>query len=124
EIISRRICSPNRALVNPGTQQSNLRGGELVSLSGRRHLHIFDQPGDIMDERTAGAASWQDIGAVFAAFERIRTIVEPEAALRSLRPVAPEAEGFQDGLDVQGEIHLSGGWRRQFGRVHFITDDS
>jgi hypothetical protein len=78
-------------------------------------LHVLHQTGNVVNERTFCTVAGQNIDTVVAAFEGARAIVETEPAFRFGRAVTAETGGFQDGLDVAGEIDLSLGGRWQFG---------
>jgi nucleoside-diphosphate-sugar epimerase len=46
-----RLLRPLRTLVDPRAEEADLCGRERVAFTGRRHLHLFIQTGNILDER-------------------------------------------------------------------------
>src|SRR5207253_1143521 len=60
-----QIGRPDRALIYPGPYEPDLRRGEGVSLAFWRHLHILDQPCDVMNQRTFTAVPHDHIFTTF-----------------------------------------------------------
>lgn len=107
---------PRQALIDPGAEKRDFMGSEwFVFRSGRRHLHVFDEARDIIDERTAGAVAGNDRRAVLAALESCGAIVEAKAAFGAFGAVAAEATGVEDRANVAGEIDLRGDRRGEAG---------
>jgi len=77
---------------------------ERITFSFRRHFHLRHEPGDIVDERTFRALAGNHGDTGIAALEQRRAIVHAKAAFGFLRPMAFEAGGVEDGLDVAQEI--------------------
>src|SRR5437899_1609450 len=67
----RSICrAPWDTLINPRAQQSNLHWSQWLALPRRRHLHVLDQPGDVMDKRAFSALAGNDVNAVVTSLKR------------------------------------------------------
>ena len=105
-------------VIDPGAKEGDLFSGEGFAFAGRGHFGIFDEASGEMNEGTFRAVAGEDVGAVFAAFERVFAGVEKEFAFGFLGIVAGEAGFFEDGLNVFGEIDLGRGRWREFGGVH------
>ena len=113
-----RPATPWRILINPRAQQPDLSGGERLAFALRRHLHVGDEPRDVMDERALGALAESDGRAFRAALQQLRAIIHTELALRLLRSVALEAGRVEDRFDVAGKIDPVGRGGRKFRYVH------
>ena len=79
---------------------------QAVTFAGRRHLHVLDQSGNIMNQHAGGAVPFHNVvGVPLSALQRGLAIIEPELALGFLRTVTPKTGGFKDRLDVAVVVH-------------------
>ena len=107
---------PLRALIDPCAEQADLRGGETLAF--RRHHHVLDEAGDVVNERTARAVAGDDRDAVrVAAGEGGGFAVHAVGVLVFLRTVATEAVLIEQRANFRGEIDGAREGRRKFRRV-------
>lgn len=81
----------------------------------RWHLEVFDETGDVMNERAARAVAFDDVDAVFAASQRGFARIETVAALGTFGAVAADATVVEYRTDIAIKIDLRGGGGRKFG---------
>src|SRR5262249_26328251 len=89
-------CTPFRALIDPSPQDPNLLGRERIAFARRRHFHVRNNPGYIMNKGTFSTVAGNDVHAVFSALQRRLTIIQAETAFRPLGSVATEATVFKN----------------------------
>ena len=83
---------PFGPLIDPGPQETDLRGCQRIALSRRRHLFVFHQPRHVMDQFALGALAGNNvILVILAPLERRLAIIEPEMAFRAFGSMAAEA---------------------------------
>jgi hypothetical protein len=99
------MLRPNRTLIDPCAQNTDLLSGERVAFATGRHLHVFFEAGDETYERTVGTLArhdgWLTIGTTR---EGDSFHVETEVAFLFFRAVAFEAPLRENRLDVALEI--------------------
>ena len=110
-----QLLRPFRSLIDPGSKDGDLVGGQPISLRGHPLFRV--EARDATDELALGTvAGPDDLDAVAAAPEGRRLLVEAQAGLLLLRPVAGVAARLEDRPDVPGVIDGPGRARRPIGR--------
>ena len=110
------FLGPIRALINPRAQQSDLPGGQRITLL--RHLHVRHETGDEVNERAVRAVlRFDGRRVIFSALERGFAVVQAKAAPLFVRAVAGLAGPLEDGANVFREIHRPGRGRRELRQV-------
>src|SRR5712672_1987840 len=96
---SRGVIRPDRALVDPGPQQTDFFGRERIALL-RHPRQIYLQTGDGMDEQTFGALARYQRRPRLASFKCGRPLIEPQVVFLFLRAVTLVTVLGEDRLDV------------------------
>ena len=112
----RQLLRPLRALIDPGPKDADLVGRQPISLRGHPLFRV--EARDATDEVALGTVAGPDgLDAVAAAPEGRRLLVEPQAGLLLLRPVAGVAACLEDRSDVPSVIDGPRRARRPIGRI-------
>ena len=104
-----RCGRPGRSLVDPAPQQRDLGGGQLAL---RRHLRHVVRPGDGMNQQTLRRLARHKSRAGIAALFDANVRVEAQSGFLLGRPVATDAMGGHQRLDVASVIDRRGQRRR------------
>ena len=112
EIFPRQLSRPLKTLVNPGTQGSDLRGGQLFFPPGRHGLFGIRTRNQV-DQQAFGALAGQKGLAGFAAAQGAGLSVQPEIAFVLNPLVAAVAGALEDRQYVLLVANLSLGSSRQ-----------
>ena len=108
---ARRIIRPPRTLVDPGPEGGDLVGGQRLVLRGHPLLRVAAR--DTTDELALGTVARPDgLDAAAAPPQGRRLLVEAQAGLLLLRPVAGVAARLEDRPDIRGIIDGPGRARR------------
>ena len=99
-------------MINPGPEQTDLGGGEPVTL--RWHLHVFNQPRHQMNQRAGGTfARHDDRSVIVAPFQRRGFEVEPKSTFLFPRAMTRNALVVEHGFDVLDETDPAVGCGRK-----------
>ena len=109
-------CRPIRPLIDPTAYQRDLIPAQCRCLAFRRHLHVLDQSGDVMHQRTPFAVAGMNGHTRITALDRSVATGHLITSFRPFLAVALEAGSVENRLDFRGEIHpsLDGAWQTVF----------